>query len=157
VRVFLYAILCAACTTGTNSTDDLGTRTVVSDLSTPANSDLADDLAGGDLAGDCTQQPVVHFSTDVHPILANCGGELCHGGFSISPWPYSSLVNQLTNECQDGRMIVLPGHPESSYLIQKLTNTDLCSGVAMPKLGQPLSAAKIATIQTWICQGAANN
>ena len=97
----------------------------------------------------------VSFVHDVAPLVDHCGGELCHGGVGLS-WPYASLVNQPATECAS-RMLVKPGDATNSYLVQKLGGIDMCSGTQMPKLGTPLSADQIATVATWICQGAANN
>jgi len=96
------------------------------------------------------------FKTDVVPIVGHCGSELCHGGLGTS-WPYSSLVNVATTECDDHRLLVKPGDPMNSYLIQKLDNIAICMGDRMPKLGEPLPAATLQTLVDWICQGAANN
>ncbi len=98
----------------------------------------------------------VSFKTDVVPLVGHCGSELCHGGLGTS-WPYAALVNVQTTECSDQRVIVKPGDPNSSYLIQKLQGIDMCMGVRMPKLGEPLPAADIQTLADWICEGAPNN
>ncbi len=50
-----------------------------------------------------------------------------------------------------------PGHPESSYLVNKLTGVDICAGTQMPARGTSLSSAQLDLIRGWICQGAANN
>ena len=97
----------------------------------------------------------VSFQHDVVPLVGQCGGEQCHAGIGTS-WPYASLVDVPAAECSD-RVYVKPGDPHDSYLVQKLDGVDLCSGSRMPLLGTPLSADDIATITTWICQGAANN
>ena len=99
---------------------------------------------------------MVSFKTDVVPIVGHCGSELCHGGLGTS-WPYASLVNVVTPECTDQRLLVKPGDPMNSYLIQKLDNFDICMGDPMPKLGEPLPAATLQTLVDWICQGAPNN
>ena len=98
----------------------------------------------------------VSFTTDVVPLIGHCGGEICHGGIGTS-WPYASLVNVATMQCTDQRVIVKPGDPMNSYLIQKLDNFDICMGVRMPKAGEPLTAAQLQTLVDWICQGAPNN
>jgi hypothetical protein len=106
----------------------------------------------------CDNPVAVSFSTDVAPLINHCGAEGCHGGILGKPsWPYAQLVNVATTECTDGRVIVKPGDPASSYLIQKLVGVDLCSGVRMPRLGTPLTDAGVKKIEDWICQGAANN
>jgi len=107
--------------------------------------------AGG--SGSCPTT-AVSFQHDVVPLIGHCGGELCHGGIGTS-WPYASLVNQPATQCD--RELVKPGDPSNSYLVQKLDGVDMCSGARMPKLGTPLTPDQMATITTWICQGASNN
>jgi hypothetical protein len=70
---------------------------------------------------------------------------------------YGSIVNVLAKECSDGRLRVKPSNPASSYVIQKLTNVNLCSGGQMPKVGTALPSSEITTISNWICEGAPNN
>jgi hypothetical protein len=70
---------------------------------------------------------------------------------------YSNLVNVSAGECSDGRKRVVPGSPPTSYLVQKLTGVNMCSGSQMPKQGQGLPSAQTQTIVNWICSGAPNN
>ena len=70
---------------------------------------------------------------------------------------YAGLVNVAASQCKDGRKRVVPGSPSTSYLVQKLTGVNLCSGTQMPKAGQGLPAAQTQTIVNWICGGAPNN
>jgi hypothetical protein len=66
-------------------------------------------------------------------------------------------VNQISEECSDLRLDVKPGDPEHSYVIDKLTGRNICSGVPMPR-GEPmLPAAQIQTLYDWICEGAPQN
>jgi hypothetical protein len=122
-------------------------------------------MAGDDAPGPDGSVPIdcrnshgrpVAFQADVVPIIGHCGSELCHGGLGTS-WPYTSLVNVATMECDDHRLIVKPGDPMNSYLIQKLDNFDICMGDRMPKLGNPLSAGELQILIDWICGGAPNN
>jgi hypothetical protein len=53
--------------------------------------------------------------------------------------------------------VVVPGDPEGSLLIGKLTGLALCTGSQMPKGDPPLADNLIDTIATWICQGAEDN
>ena len=55
------------------------------------------------------------------------------------------------------RVIVVASDSAHSYLLDKLAGTDMCTGVRMPKGETPLSDAEIATITTWIAQGALDN
>jgi hypothetical protein len=134
----------------------------------PANDDLGGGGggggggSGGDLAmngnDNCRGAGAATLSHDVQPILsARCAGLECHGNFFMTGHTYANLVGKAASECMDGRDYVSPSHPESSYVYQKITGTDLCSGVAMPRLGTPLGADEIRTIHDWICNGAQNN
>ena len=57
-------------------------------------------------------------------------------------------------QCNDGRLLVKPGDPGNSYLLQKILGRDMCSGSQMPKAGVSLPAADLEALTTWICQGA---
>ena len=56
----------------------------------------------------------------------------------------------------------MPGDPEHSYVIQKITDANVCSGSPMPK---PLTGSNwvklpdplIQTIYDWVCDGAKND
>lgn len=106
----------------------------------------------------CPSSGPVSFKTDVAPLIGHCtNGDGCHGVGRLMTWPYQALVNVVAADCSDQRVIVKPGDPSASYLINKLLGVDLCSGARMPPQGTPLSDANLATIEAWICQGAANN
>ncbi|GEM_PF-4006872 len=97
----------------------------------------------------------VSFSDDVVPIFSTCTG--CHGasgGLNLSADPYDALVN-VDAQCA-GRVRVIPGDSENSYLIAKLEgHADIC-GSPMPP-GGAVNPADIETIADWIDQGALNN
>jgi len=67
---------------------------------------------------------------------------------------YDSLVNVPT-DC--GRVRVVPGSPSTSYLINKLTGVNICTGTQMPARGTSLPSSQIDLIRSWICQGAPRN
>lgn len=110
--------------------------------------------------------PTVSFSTDVMPIFdgAGCGATGCHAGaqpkgeldMSTAQKTYDQLVGVSSVQCT-GRLRVEAGSPTSSYLIDKLVGTNMCSGNQMPKGGTPLSTSQIDTIRAWIGNGAPNN
>jgi len=117
----------------------------------------------------------VSFASDVQPIFTpisskGCASSGCHDGVGGPGRPggqggggttldltvgnsYRSLLEETTS-CGP---VVVPGDPESSLLIGKLTGTMLCMGSQMPKGDPPLAPALIDTIATWICQGAEDN
>jgi hypothetical protein len=102
-----------------------------------------------------------------------CAFSSCHGG----PNPAAGLDLQAGRSCAalvghasclfSGRVLVVPGHPEQSYLFHKIAGDDLgtnpdgpCAGLAngtpsrMPLAGQPLCQAQIDQVRGWIAGGA---
>ena len=102
----------------------------------------------------------VSFSHDVVPILqGHCAA--CH--FDNQKWPgvnmstaesYSALVNKKSAE--SGGLLVKPGDPAHSFLVQKLSPKPP-AGDPMPTYGRPLSASEKELLVEWIQQGAKNN
>ncbi len=91
----------------------------------------------------------VAYQHDVAPIFnLGCNGELCH---AIPTW--KSTVQKPSAECC-GRVLVTPGDPAHSYLVDKLLGVHICSGDPMPLSRPPLSTADTTTILRWICEGA---
>jgi hypothetical protein len=103
------------------------------------------------------------FGTDIYPIFtrASCGKSACHAGalpaekldLSSQSISYAELVNVVASQCSN-RLLVAPGSPASSYLVSKLTGTDMCSGSRMPKGGSALSNADLESVRSWIGSGA---
>lgn len=89
----------------------------------------------------------------------------CHGGSTgglnlQNGNSFSQLVNIASNN--DGTHTppfrrVLPGKPDSSFLIIKLTNPNSQQGNLMPQVGGALSTEKINVIRQWISNGAPND
>jgi hypothetical protein len=97
-------------------------------------------------------QPVSFMAT-VQPILQSCvGNGACHQN------SYTKWTTLLASGCIS-RKVIDPGHPESSYILNKLTNTNICVGDPMPKTipWKPLPPEQIQLISDWICQGALYN
>ena len=67
---------------------------------------------------------------------------------------YAALVNRPASTASCGTRVV-PMHPETSFLVQKLRGTQAAGscGDAMP-IGGMLTADQIAAVQTWITNGA---
>ncbi len=104
-------------------------------------------IAPGDADPMCTPgMPQVSYQRDVAP-LTRCTGEACH-----VPWSYATLVDKPSTACCDKRLIVDPGHPSTSHLVQAVSDVDSCVG----RMGQ-LEAPAIAVIVAWICEGAPDN
>jgi hypothetical protein len=116
-------------------------------------------LGGCDCAGDG-----ISFVDEVEPVLVDaCTGVGCHG-FPVSAAGldlragnvHGNLVGVSSSQCND-RLLVAPGQPEASYLMDKLQGVNLCFGTQMPKAAPALSAAELAAISEWICRGAADD
>lgn len=105
----------------------------------------------------------ISFARDIEPVFSSCIG--CHnlnsfsGGLDLSPGvAYKNLVNVRSDQTM--RRYVLPGSPETSYLLNKVTEEyeNLGGGgVRMPLGGPYLSGTRISQIQRWINDGAINN
>lgn len=67
---------------------------------------------------------------------------------------FGELVGVASMQCAD-RLLVSPGAPGASYLVDKLNGVDLCAGTKMPKMGPGLNAAERQVVADWICSGAA--
>jgi hypothetical protein len=112
----------------------------------------ASPLAGcEDHASRCTGTAPA-FSEKVSPILQMCGGsENCHARPT-----YDTLVNVPSGQCGAG-LLVSPGHPDRSYLINKLIGVGMCPDTRQMPYGGSLPDEQIQLIVDWICSGAANN
>ncbi len=116
--------------------------------------------------GTTTTTLPVSFARQVQPILtAGCLGAGCHAGqfpaqnldMGTAAKAYGVLTTkQSTENPCTGMELVVPGSPETSVLMKKLTGTS-CGFTQMPLGRPPLSAVDLATISAWIAQGAANN
>ncbi len=86
----------------------------------------------------------VDFATSIHPILAQrCAP--CHSGEKAAAGlSFDSRQRILT--------VLIPGKPEDSLLIKRVTGS---AGARMPPVGDPLTAAQIASLRSWISEGAA--
>jgi hypothetical protein len=70
---------------------------------------------------------------------------------------YAQLVDRPT-QAPAGKVRVVPGDPENSYLIHKLDGRAGISGRRMPNNGPPyLTDGQILVIERWIALGAPNN
>jgi hypothetical protein len=85
----------------------------------------------------------------------NCSAAACHSAMATANGLYQMMVDRIAEECTDNRLMVKPGDPEHSYMIQKVTDHNLCaSEPPMPLTGAPLASADIQVIYDWICEGA---
>ena len=98
-----------------------------------------------------TRSRTVDFNTEVKPIF-NSKCITCHGGvrkksgFSLLFRADALAINK------SGKRAIVPGHPEESEMIRRLTLTD--PEERMPYKHQPLAEKEIDILRRWIKQGA---
>lgn len=88
----------------------------------------------------------ISFQRSVLP-LVHCSGEACH-----QAWTYGTLTGRASHACCDGRLLVSPGRPSASHLVQAIRDVDSCVG----RMGD-LDAEQIAIVVGWVCEGAPDN
>ena len=96
----------------------------------------------------------VEYSRDVRPILASkCFG--CHGADDAHREADLRLDTFAgVTDARDGRAAIVPGKPDDSQLIVRVTSTDVDLQMPPPDTGKSLSPGEIATLRQWIASGA---
>src|SRR5258708_29674959 len=93
----------------------------------------------------------VSFSRDIRPILnQNCVP--CHGGVRQKNGVSFIFREEALGVGKSGRPTIVPGKPDSSELIARLTSTD--TETRMPYHAPPLPPQQIALLRRWIKEGA---
>ena len=97
----------------------------------------------------------VDFNTEVRPILsANC--LLCHGpdAEAVESGLQLHQHNLAIAAADSGERAIVPGQPDLSEMIVRITTDD--EGLQMPPAdhGKPLDQNQVATIKQWITEGA---
>ena len=93
----------------------------------------------------------IDFNRDVRPILSDkCYA--CHGpGTQLATLRFD-LEDQAKKALRGDRYAIVPGDPDHSLLIARITATD--PNVRMPQKREALSAREIEILRRWITQGA---
>jgi hypothetical protein len=110
-------------------------------------------LIGGVLAAWLYERPgdEVRFSRDIRPIFnQNCAP--CHGGVRQKNGVSFIFREEALGIGKSGRRTIVPGKPEASELIARVTSKD--SEVRMPYHAPPLPPQQIALLRQWIKEGA---
>ncbi len=97
----------------------------------------------------------IDFSREVQPILAqNC--LLCHGPDATARKADLRLDTPegAVAALEDGRRAVVPGKPEQSELIKRITTSDKKDAMPPAKTGKALTPKQVETLTAWIAQGA---
>jgi len=93
----------------------------------------------------------VNFNQQIRPLLnANC--IKCHGGVKETGKLNLLFHDSALKGGKSGRPAVVPGKPEESELIARLTAKD--EDERMPKNADPLKPDQIALLKRWIAEGA---
>ncbi len=120
--------------------------------------------SSGTAAGSDTTGPTgASFEATVHPIItANCSCHLANvhpTGLTMAEadQAYGNLVSVDSGQ-NPGMARVEPGDPDNSYMWHKINGTHMkVGGIGgqMPLMMTPLGETDLATIETWIVEGAA--
>ncbi|MHB1557546.1 MAG: PSD1 and planctomycete cytochrome C domain-containing protein [Isosphaeraceae bacterium] len=97
----------------------------------------------------------VDFNREVRPILAkNCFA--CHGQDEARRAKKLRLdVREAAiTPLEDGNAAIVPGDPDSSELVERITTDDESLRMPPRKTGHRLTSAEVDTLKTWIEQGA---
>ena len=112
-------------------------------------------LAGPAVAAAGTEEEV-DYLTQVRPILArSCFA--CHGqdeeqrakGLRIDLREFATKEQR-----ESGAQAIVPGDPDASEIVARITEEDVSLRMPPKKAGEPLSAEEVDLIKRWIAQGA---
>ncbi|HEX5791278.1 MAG TPA: c-type cytochrome domain-containing protein, partial [Luteolibacter sp.] len=95
----------------------------------------------------------IEFNRDIRPILTNhCTA--CHGGVKQAGEISFVIRDMALAKGKSGRPAIVPGKPEASELIARVTSTDPDEVMPKPEHGPPLPPTDIEKLRQWIAQGA---
>lgn len=115
------------------------------------------------VTGTANGAATVSYADDLLPLLemSGCMTSGCHGGTFVSSRFDLSTYEGIFGPGDGAEVLmtcnVIPGDPDGSYLLEKLTQDNPRFGDRMPLFQTPLSADQIELIRTWIAEGAQNN
>ena len=93
----------------------------------------------------------VSFSDQVQPLF-NTACVKCHGGVKEAGGMNLLFRESALKGGKSGLPAIVPGHPEQSELIKRVTSTD--EDERMPKKREPLKPEQIDLLKRWISEGA---
>ncbi len=90
-------------------------------------------------------------------LVPSCAGAGCHEGPSAPgglDFARAGAALELVGvrAAAGSRVLISPGHPDGSYLFQKVALTEPAVGVRMPVSAPPLADTQLACLRTWIEQ-----
>jgi hypothetical protein len=102
-----------------------------------------------------SSQRKIDFNREVRPILSeNCF--LCHGPDEKNRKSNLrlDLEEQAQRPAKSGEIAIVPGAPEKSQVVTRITSSDPDEQMPPVKTGKKLSSGQIQTLRSWIQQGA---
>ncbi len=166
VPLVVLAVACSSGTQGPSGTGGMSAGTGGMSAGTGgSNTGGSGGSASGGQGGTAGSS---NFSAVLAVFAAHCttchdatrsGGLPTYPALSLTaPDAHAALVNHPADETCGG-MRVVPGNPNASYLVQKVTQDTPCDGQHMPRPFEvippaPLTSAEISTITGWISAGA---
>jgi hypothetical protein len=113
-------------------------------------------LAATGAPGRLAAHEPVTYEANVRPLLTrSCGGKGCHINEVTSGAEFTSYEKLMASSGEQyGSLIVLPGKPDESPLIDKVQSAVPRFGDRMPFGGEPLAEHEIALLRRWILEGA---
>jgi len=140
---------------------------LTNDAGGPRRNDGSDLGADGSTVSEAVSFTEIYETVIKEPFaIGGCAVLYCHYGatdtgadLASRDQSYAALVEQEASgiHCGEGaHILVVPGKPDESLLIQKLEGSPPC-GATMPMGMEPLSAETIAGIRAWIADGAPDN
>ena len=97
----------------------------------------------------------LHFDRDIRPLLSDhCFA--CHGPDSGKRKAGLRLDTRegLFGTGKSGATAVVPGQPDASELLKRITTADKSELMPPPKTSKPLTTAQITLLRRWVEQGA---
>ncbi len=93
------------------------------------------------------------FNRDIRPLFAkHCTA--CHGGVKAAGKLSLVYRDKALAPAKSGEMPIIPGDPEKSEIIRRVTSKDSDEVMPRPDHGPRLSDKEIATLRQWIKEGA---
>ncbi len=102
-----------------------------------------------------SQSPTIDFDRDIRPILSDYCFK-CHGpdDKQLQAGLRLDLQSSIFSPSESGSTAVVPGNPQQSELLRRITSKDSHERMPPTEEGKVLSAAQIRALTKWIEQGA---